>query len=168
MSSELLIMFVHRSESISWKDELKAEKINWKKLIKKSEDFCTCAVAHQSAIIPRTNSGVPSCKELEFLGYDFMEACVLKDKKSCISVLSKINKLSAARSKECLSRIKKIFKKNTEALDKYINGERCFGVGIDKDGSIVSIKESAMYYITLPDSIEFIKDNNNENSNINS
>jgi len=158
MLSQLATIFVNKAESINWKEELKSQKANWEKLLKKSEDFCTCAVGHQSSIIPRTDSGVPSFKELEQLGYDFMEACDEKDSKQCLAILKKIEKASLIKTKECVSRIKKIFKKNPDILQKYLDGNRCFSVGIDKDGSIINIKESSRWCVTLSDDWTFIKE----------
>lgn len=156
--NQLVTMFVDKMESINWKEELRSQKINWKKLIKKSEDFCTCAIGHQSSIIPRTESGVPSFKDLEQLGYDFMDACEEKNYNKCITILKKIEKISLLKTKECVSRIKKIFKKNPDILQKYLDGCRRFGVGVDKDGFIVSIKENTRWHTTLSDDYAFIKE----------
>lgn len=158
MLNQLATIFVNKLESINWKEELKSPKINWKKLIKKSEDFCTCAVGHQSSVIPRTDSGVPSFKDLEQLGYDFMDACEGKNAKECLAVLKKIEKVSLLKTKECISRIKKIFKKNPDILQKYLDGNRYFGVGVDKDGSITNIKENTRYFVILSDDWTFVKD----------
>lgn len=158
MLNQFATIFVDKSESINWKAELKSQKINWKKLIKKSEDFCTCAVGHQSSIIPRTDSGVPSFKDLEQLGYDFMDACEQKNAKSCLILLKKIEKVSLSKTKECISRVKKIFKKNPDILQKYLDGNRYFGVSVDKDGSIINIKDVARYFVTLSDDRVFVKD----------
>ena len=158
MLNQFATIFVDKSESINWKEELKSPKVNWKKLIKKSEDFCTCAIGHQSSIIPRTNSGIPSFKDLERLGYDFMEACEQKNTKNALILLKKIEKLSSLKAKECVSRVKKIFKKNPDTLQRYLDGDRCFGVSVDKEGSIINIKDGNRWYVTISDDWTFIKD----------
>ena len=158
MLNQLATIFVEKEESIGWKMELRSQKINWKKLIKKSEDFCTCVVGHQSSIIPRTDSGVPSFKDLEQLGYDFMEGCSTKDLKQCLTILKKIEKASLIKTKECISRIRKIFKKNPDILQRYLDGDRQFRVGVDKDGSIINIKENSKWCIIRSDDWAFVRE----------
>ncbi len=158
--NQLSMIFVDNSEKIDWKEELRKVKPRWKKLIKKSEDFCTCMVGHQSSVIPRTLGGVPSYKELEKLGYEFMNACSKEDKEQVRMLFKKITKISISKSKICITKIKKLFKKDIDKYQEYANGRRTFHVSIDKEGNIVNFKEDSKFIVKLSD--EYI---NNETTN---
>lgn len=144
-------MFVCKTEMIDWKQELRKKNPNWKKIVKKSEDFCTCLVGHQSSVIPRTQGGVPSFKELEKLGYEFMDACSKKDKEFIYPIFKKIARSSMLKSKDCIRRIKKIFKKSPEKFQEYLDGKRTFHVSVDKEGHIVAIKDDSKFIVYLSD-----------------
>jgi hypothetical protein len=148
-------MFTSPNERIDWKTELRQARVQWKSLIKKAEDFCTCAVGHQDSIIPRTIGGVPSFKSLQNLGYSFLKACEDRDNRLAIDILKKIEKESNSLSRQCLKKLKSIFKKNEEKLNLYNQGQKIFHVTIDKEGYIVNIKDDSKYSIEINNMHEF-------------
>lgn len=136
---------------MNWLETLKQTKIT-KETIKRAEDFYTCPVSEQE-YIPRADSGIVASKKLTQLGYDFLEACELKDLKRARSIYKKINKEGKLEGKKYISRIRKILKKKPELLEEYNNGLRFFGVNIDKIGEIVSIKTDAKFIMKVPDGL---------------
>lgn len=145
-------MFVTTEEYVDWATCLKSKKIHWDRLIKKAEDFATCAVGHQTTLIPRTISGLPASKELVSLGYVFLSKCESRDRKAAYLCFKKITKVANSESKKYLKQFKKYFKKNSTAQELFNGGQRQFNVVIDKNGDIVGIKDSK-YIIEVPDDI---------------
>ena len=146
-------MFVSKEEFVDWQTCLKSKNPDWDNLIKKAEDFATCAVGHQSKAIPRTIGGVPACKNLVNLGYEFLHYCETKDRKAAYLCFKKITKVSDSKSKEYIRQFKKYFKKNKAAQESFNNGEREFSVAIDKTGDIIGIRESKYIMEILDDTV---------------
>lgn len=78
---------------IDWAKEL--INPNWAKLSKAAEDFATCAVGNTSSSIKRNAGGAPANKELNALGYEFMQAIDSRDKVSAKKLLKRINSLAS-------------------------------------------------------------------------
>lgn len=135
----------------SWLEILKQKMIT-KETIKLAEDFYTCPVSEQE-YIPRADSGIVASKKLTQLGYDFLEACESKDLKRARIIYKKINREGKTEGKKYISKTRKILKKKPELLEEYNNGSRLFGVNIDKNGEIVSIKTDAKFIMRLPDGL---------------
>lgn len=145
-------MFVTTEEYVDWATCLKSKKVHWDRLIKKAADFATCAVGHQTKLIPRTISGLPASKELVSLGYIFLEKCESRDRKATYLCFKKITKVANSEAKKYTKQFKKYFKKNKVAQELFNNGQREFNVVIDKHGDIVGIKESK-YTMEISDEI---------------
>ena len=80
--------------SIDWNKELNNPNVEWPKLSSLADDFTTCAVGNTSNRIKRNQGGAPLHKELNHLGYQFLEAIDNEDRPTAKNLLKKINTLA--------------------------------------------------------------------------
>lgn len=89
-----------------------------------------------------------------------MSACSKEDKEQARTLFKKITKISISKSKICITKIKKLFKKDINKYQEYINGRRTFHVSIDKEGNIINFKEDSKFIVKLSD--EYIINENDQ------